>query len=85
MAMKNTQALLVLAMVTVVSVAVTARGGWTSAELEELRSIPLTELEPPPPDPTKLKAVDLRQLEAFLRTLRGPVLVNLHPRPRPTQ
>jgi cytochrome c peroxidase len=39
-------------LVTMVSVAGSARGGWTSAQLEELRSMSLTELEPLPPDRT---------------------------------
>jgi cytochrome c peroxidase len=34
--------------------------------------------------PLRLKAPELRQLEAFLRTLSGPILVNGHPL-RPTQ
>ena len=39
-------------LVTIASVAASARGGWTSAQLEELRSMSLAELEPLPADPT---------------------------------
>jgi len=35
--------------------------------------------------PLRLKALELRQLEAFLRTLSGPVVVNGHAPARPTQ
>jgi cytochrome c peroxidase len=45
---------------TIVSVAASARGGWTSAQLAELRSMPLPELEPLPPDPTNRVADDPR-------------------------
>jgi cytochrome c peroxidase len=47
-------------LVTIVSVAASAPGGWTSAQLEELRSMSLTELEPLPPDPTNRVADDPR-------------------------
>jgi cytochrome c peroxidase len=41
-------------------VAASGRGGWTRADLEELRSLSLTELEPLPPDPTNRVATDPR-------------------------
>jgi len=50
-------------LVTIVSTAASARGGWTSAQLEELRSMSLTELEAPPPDPTNRVADDPRAAE----------------------
>ena len=50
-------------LVTIASVAASGRGGWTSAQLEELRSMSLTELEPLPPDPTNRAADDPRAAE----------------------
>jgi len=50
-------------LVTIVSVAASARNGWTSAQLEELRSMSLRELEPPPPDPTNRIADDPRAVD----------------------
>ena len=37
---------------TIATVTASGRGGWTSAQLEELRSMSLAELEPLPRDPT---------------------------------
>ncbi len=45
---------------TTVNVAASARGGWTTAQREELRSMSLTELTPLPPDPTNRVADDPR-------------------------
>src|SRR5690349_21241124 len=43
---------------TIATVTASARGRWTSAEIEELRSMSLAELEPLPPDPTNRVADD---------------------------
>ncbi len=45
---------------TIATVAASGRNGWTSAELDELRSMSLAELEPVPPDPTNAVADDPR-------------------------
>lgn len=45
---------------TIASVAVAARGGWTSAQLDELQSMSLAALEPLPPDHTNRVADDAR-------------------------
>lgn len=47
-------------MATNATVAVSARSGWTTAQLDELRSMSLIELEPLPPDPTNRVADDAR-------------------------
>ncbi len=45
---------------TLVSTAASSRTVWTAAQLEELRSMSITELEPLPPDPTNRVADDPR-------------------------
>jgi len=45
---------------TAIAVANTGSGGWSAAELDELRSLSLSALEPPPPDPTNRVADDAR-------------------------
>ena len=45
---------------TLVSTAASSRTVWTTAQLEELRSMSITELEPLPPDPTNRVADDPR-------------------------
>lgn len=45
---------------TIASVTASGRGGWTSAQLEELRLMSLAELEPLPRDPTNRAADDPR-------------------------
>src|SRR3954465_3182287 len=50
----------VLLFTTVATVTASGRGGWTSAQLEELRSISLAELESLPRDPTNRVADDPR-------------------------
>src|SRR5262245_44987507 len=45
---------------TVAAVAKSGRGGWTAAELDELRSLSLAELEALPPDATNAVADDSR-------------------------
>ena len=52
-------AVLVL-LATITTVTASGRGGWTSAQLEELRSMSLAELEPLPRDPTNRVADDPR-------------------------
>src|SRR3954464_5519973 len=52
-------AVLVL-LTTIATVTASGRGGWTSAQLEELRSMSLAELEPLPRDPTNRVADDPR-------------------------
>ena len=44
----------------IASIASSSRGEWTSGQLDELRSMSLTELEPLPPDPTNRVADDPR-------------------------
>jgi cytochrome c peroxidase len=48
---------------TIATVAASSHSGWTSAQIEELRSMWLTELEPLPPDPTNRVADDPRAAE----------------------
>jgi len=45
---------------SIATVTASARSGWTSAQLEELRSMSLAELDPLPPDPTNRVADDPR-------------------------
>lgn len=45
---------------TMATVTASGRDGWTSAQIEELRSLSLAELEPLPPDPTNSVADDPR-------------------------
>ena len=52
-------AVLVL-LATIATVTASGRGGWTSAQLEELRSMSLAELDPLPRDPTNRVADDPR-------------------------
>jgi cytochrome c peroxidase len=53
--------LIVLVLVaTIATVTASGRGGWTSAQLEELRSMSLSALEPLPSDPTNRVADDPR-------------------------
>jgi cytochrome c peroxidase len=52
-------AVLVL-LATIATVTASGRGGWTDAEVEELRSMSLAGLESPPPDPTNRVADDPR-------------------------
>ncbi len=54
---------LVLAWASTVSVAASARRGWTPAQFEELRSMSIAALEPLPPDPTNRVADDPRAAE----------------------
>jgi cytochrome c peroxidase len=49
-----------LLLATIATVTASGRGGWTSAQLEELRSMSLAELESLPPDPTNRVADDPR-------------------------
>lgn len=55
-------AILVL-LTTIATVAASARGAWTDAQLEELRSMSLAALEPLPSDPTNRVADDPRAAE----------------------
>jgi cytochrome c peroxidase len=48
---------------TIVTVTASGRGGWTRAQLEDLRSMSLTTLESLPPDPTNRVADDPRAAE----------------------
>jgi cytochrome c peroxidase len=57
-----TAAVLVL-LATIATVTASGRGGWTSVQLEELRSMSLAELEPPPRDPTNRVADDPRAVD----------------------
>lgn len=50
----------VVVLATITSTATSGRGGWTSAQLEELRSMSLAELGPLPADPTNRVADDRR-------------------------
>ena len=45
---------------TIVTVTASGRGGWTSAQLEEIQSLSLAELDPLPRDPTNRVADDAR-------------------------
>jgi cytochrome c peroxidase len=45
---------------TIATVTASGRGGWTSVQLDELRSMSLADLEPLPPDPTNRVADDPR-------------------------
>ena len=45
---------------TIASAAASGRAGWTNAQFDELRSLSLSSLEPPPPDPTNRVADDPR-------------------------
>jgi cytochrome c peroxidase len=51
---------MLIQLATIVSVAASAQGGWTIAQLEEIRSMSLTALEPLPADPTNRVADDPR-------------------------
>jgi cytochrome c peroxidase len=42
------------------AIATSGSDGWTAMQLDELRSLSLRELEPPPPDPTNRVADDPR-------------------------
>src|SRR5213080_1105534 len=55
-------AVLVL-LATIATVTASGRGGWTSAQLDELRSMSLAELESLPQDPTNRVADDPRAAE----------------------
>jgi cytochrome c peroxidase len=50
----------IVLLAAIVTVTASGRGGWTSAQLEELRSMSLAELEPLPRDPTNRVADDPR-------------------------
>jgi cytochrome c peroxidase len=50
----------VVPLAAIAIVAASGRSGWTSAQVEELRSMSLAELEPLPPDPTNRVADDPR-------------------------
>src|SRR5262249_38933653 len=56
-------ATVLVVLATIASLAASGRIGWTRAELEELRSMSLTELEPLRPDPTNRVADDSRAAE----------------------
>jgi cytochrome c peroxidase len=53
-------ATLVVLLAAIATVTASGRGGWTNAQLEELRSMSLAELEPLPRDPTNRVADDPR-------------------------
>lgn len=53
-------AAVVVFLATIATVTASGRGGWTSAQIEELRSMSIAELEPLPRDPTNRVADDPR-------------------------
>src|SRR6478609_7139940 len=53
-------ATVVVLLAVIATVTASGRGGWTNAQLEEIRSMSLSELEPLPRDPTNRVADDPR-------------------------
>src|SRR5262245_65586609 len=60
MTSRTFSATVLVLLATIATVTASGRGGWTSAQLEELRSMSLAELESLPRDPTNHVADDPR-------------------------
>ena len=59
---------------TIATVTASGRGGWTSAQLEEIQSLSLAELDPLPRDPTNRVADDARAADLGRRLFLDPRL-----------